>query len=273
MVAQHLGHAAGQLLRRRQVEETVRAVRVRLGAEHARDDELRGGVAAAQHADERDRPALAHAHDLLAEAGAARGVEPGVEPGGALRRVPAAGALGVLHGHRRAVGRVFRERRDERALRGVGLALAPGGRRTLSLSAVRGRSTLPASRSSGRPSAPVIPERGAPRAVEHGARSCRASRATSRRGTELVVDGVAERGRGFSGLIEALRRDRRVELRELDLARDLSLMRESSWRITRNVDGTTPLSSMPSARPRSASRPRARSAPCPRRLVVHHIWS
>src|SRR5262249_48865980 len=54
------GHATRQPLGRRQVQELVRAVSVRLGAEHAGDHELGLGELAPEHAHEGDRSALAH---------------------------------------------------------------------------------------------------------------------------------------------------------------------------------------------------------------------
>jgi amidase len=67
VLADHLGHAGGDLLAHRNVQELVRAVRIRVRAKHAGDHELGTGELLAQHAHERDRATLAHVDDRLAK--------------------------------------------------------------------------------------------------------------------------------------------------------------------------------------------------------------
>jgi hypothetical protein len=67
VAAGNLRHATGQPLRGRQVQEFVRAMCIRAGAEHAGDQELRLREPLAQHALERDRHAFAHVHGGRAE--------------------------------------------------------------------------------------------------------------------------------------------------------------------------------------------------------------
>src|SRR5436305_2044974 len=62
---EHVGDAERQPARRRDVKELVRAVRVRAGAEHAGDAELRLGELLTEHVHERDRAAFAHVHRRL----------------------------------------------------------------------------------------------------------------------------------------------------------------------------------------------------------------
>src|SRR5262245_9072692 len=110
VVAEDLRHAARELLRRRQVQELVRAVGVRAWAEDAGDHEFGVRVALAEHRHERDRPALAHVDALLAEERPRGAGDRLLEPGAHRRRVPPGAPLEALEGHAGAVGRVARDR-------------------------------------------------------------------------------------------------------------------------------------------------------------------
>ena len=70
VIREHLRHAARHFPGRVEVQELVRPVRVRVRAEHARDQELRAREFLAEHAHERDAAAGAHVHRVLAEEGA-----------------------------------------------------------------------------------------------------------------------------------------------------------------------------------------------------------
>src|SRR5689334_15629014 len=69
---EYVGDAEGEFARGRDVEELVRAVRVRARAEDAGDAELGLRELLAEHVHERDRAALAHVHCRLAEVARAR---------------------------------------------------------------------------------------------------------------------------------------------------------------------------------------------------------
>ena len=98
----------------RQVEVLVRAVRVGVGAERTGDDELGLGESLAEHAHERDRPALPERAGGLAERRRRRRFERGAEPRRRRRSVPTRAALAVAERHVRAVRRIGLEHRPSR---------------------------------------------------------------------------------------------------------------------------------------------------------------
>jgi RarD protein len=81
VVRQHPRDARGDALAFLDVQELVRPVRVRVGPEHAGDEELDPGELLAQHAHERDAAAGAHVEGRLAEEGLRGRLHRGLEPG------------------------------------------------------------------------------------------------------------------------------------------------------------------------------------------------
>ena len=150
---EHLGNTRGQPLRVVQVQELVRAVRVRVRPEHPGDQELRLRELRAEHRHERDRAAFAHPHRRLAVVRRSSRVDALLEPRRVLRRVPAGAGLAVLEAHVRAVRRIFSRISFSRRAARSAVDRRRQAQREHELR--RGRSTLPALAGAGRPSAPV----------------------------------------------------------------------------------------------------------------------
>src|ERR1700687_5080853 len=102
MIRDHPGHAAGDPFACGYVEELVGAVRVRMRAEHPRDQELRLRKALAQHIGERDGAAFTHVCGRFAEVNLRRFLQRSLEPRRERRCIPAAGRPVALEAHGRA---------------------------------------------------------------------------------------------------------------------------------------------------------------------------
>ena len=153
-----VGHAGGEALGERDVEELVRAVRIRARTARARDEELRAGEALAEHGHERDGAAQAIEHGGPAEV-APRGVVHGLESHGWVAGASQPGdgvelSKRTLAPYGGSASRIS----VEPAL--AATASRVGGMRSESLSEVWGRSTLPPSAGAGSPAAPMMASAG-----------------------------------------------------------------------------------------------------------------
>src|SRR5664280_2024185 len=117
---QHGNDRVGDANRRGQIEHLVDAVGVRLRSEHARSDELHGGVALTQRGEKGDGPALAAERGRPTE-GVDRGrVEGTLQPRREPRRHPAVGPVRG-EGHHGRGRNVRREYLGNRSRRGFGV--------------------------------------------------------------------------------------------------------------------------------------------------------
>ncbi len=217
VVGDDLGHARREPLARGDVQELVRAVRVRARAEHAGDEELRRGELPPQHPHERDRAALAHVHGGSAEVGTRSGVDAGLEPGREQRRVPARGDLLGFPGDPRAVGRAGGEYAAEGGVGGFGVDARRDAHRELDgrvgpqhvAGVPERRQTIRAGDREGGP----------PGTVEDQLDRVIGERERAVDPRELVEDGIPEDGSRRLGLVGAIAGDiARVKLVHQDVA-------------------------------------------------------
>ena len=240
------------------------------GSEHARDDELRVGEALAEHAHERDRPALAEGPRRGAEGRLRGSIQRRVEPGRERRGVPARPGLPSAERHPGAVRRVGREGGADGGQRGVGVA---GGRQAEG-ELQRGR--WPQDVAGARRRRAV---RRRPTTLRVGRqvwlRICSTGSSTTGRapGTKRKLEACT----GVDSAVSSAWRRRSSGMVTWRSARRISPVvasskRSSSWRTIRNVLGTTPLAApewTPSSRMSTVSVPPA----SPRSDVVTHSRS
>ena len=212
----------GHLLARRDVQELVRPMRIRMRPQHAGDHELRVGKLVPQHAHERDRAAFAHVGDRLAKRFLRGVVHRRLQPRRQRRRVPAAlAAFAGVELDSGAIGRVrlqrlldrlhglFRVERRRRAHADLGLGVGQQH--------VAGIDRLGIARHADRR------ELRPPGAVQHHLAEIVDHRLRRAGKGELAIDLVAQHARRFRGLGDALRRDLHEQLRQLHLAGRLVL--------------------------------------------------
>src|SRR5204862_6359080 len=106
LVGENLRDACRQRARIRDVQELVRSVRIAVRAEDSGDEELRLGVARAEHPHERNRSPFAERHRPFAEVRFRCALDRLLEPRRDLRRDPAAAAFFGIEENTRAVRRV-----------------------------------------------------------------------------------------------------------------------------------------------------------------------
>src|SRR4030081_2395522 len=93
LVCKHLWDARRQVLRRADVEELVRTVRVAVRTEHTRDQKLRLWISHAEHAHERNRAAFAERHGPFSEVSLRRALNRFLQPRRDGGRFPTRAAL------------------------------------------------------------------------------------------------------------------------------------------------------------------------------------